>query len=67
MDYLAEDKLQEFKLNREGNDEIEPVSDLMINGAAYGDTAKAYRNFKSEQREVKFAQEAETNESVPNT
>lgn len=66
MDYLADDKLQEFKLNREGNDEIEPVSDLMISGAAYGDTAKAYRNFKSEHREVKFAGEAETNESFPN-
>lgn len=55
MEYLAEDKLQEFKLNRDGNEDIEPVSDLMIQGAGYGDTAKAYRNFKSERRQAKFA------------
>ncbi|KIO18611.1 hypothetical protein M407DRAFT_40834, partial [Tulasnella calospora MUT 4182] len=32
MDYFAEDKLQAFKLNRDGNSEIEPVLDLMIPG-----------------------------------
>lgn len=49
-EYLRTDKVQEFCRNRDGNDEIAPVSDLMADGAAYGDTAKAYRNFTNDQR-----------------
>jgi len=56
--YLQEDKVQEFCRNRDGNEEVEPVTDLMAEGAAYGDTAKAYRNFTKDGRTA-------TNKGVP--
>lgn len=50
MDYLKNDKVQEFCKNREGNDEIASVTDLMAEGWKYADTAKAFRNFKKDTR-----------------
>lgn len=50
MDYLQLDKIQEFRRNREGNNEVEAVSDLMTEGAAYTETAKAFCNFKTDTR-----------------
>lgn len=35
LDYLRADKIQEFQPQCEGNEEIAPVNDLMVKGAAY--------------------------------
>jgi hypothetical protein len=45
-DYLRDNKLQSYTPDHENNDKTTPVRDLLAEGAAYANTARAFKNFR---------------------
>ncbi|KII90070.1 hypothetical protein PLICRDRAFT_108798 [Plicaturopsis crispa FD-325 SS-3] len=54
-DWLEQHKLQSYVKNRDGKDEIMRVRDLMVTGAAYASTAKAFKNYRADKRKVVYS------------
>lgn len=51
-EYLKVKQLQSYKPQRDGNDFATPVRDLLATGAAYANTAAAFKNFRQDKSTV---------------
>lgn len=47
IEYLELNTIQTYTPNQKGNDQAEPVRDLLADGLNYANTATAFRNFRS--------------------
>lgn len=51
-DYLHDNKLQSYMPDREHNNQATPARDLLAEGAAYANTARAFKNFRRDTRKA---------------
>jgi hypothetical protein len=51
-DHLRDNTLQSYTPERENNDKAVPVRDLLAEGAAYANTARAFKNFRRDNRKA---------------
>jgi hypothetical protein len=52
-EYLKQHKLQTYTPNRDNNTAAVPTRDLMISGAEYANTARAFKTFRNDMRNAK--------------
>jgi hypothetical protein len=68
LGWLEANKLQIYVIDRAGKDKILRARDLLVSGAAYGNTPGAFKNFRHETRKVSYKKtdsEAAPPESEP--